>query len=118
MAGVPSPWWGRGASLTLAFLSSPGSSEGNGVRVCPVQPGAHQVTETNQLLGPALPDTQDSGCPALARWEPGLFGSQSGVTLPEDACARCSSCQHQAGTEQPSLPCSICHISWVPVADC
>lgn len=49
MAGVPSPCWGRGASLTPAFLFSPGGSEGDSVRVCSVQPGAHQVTET----GPA-----------------------------------------------------------------
>lgn len=54
MAGVPSLWWGRGVSLTPAFLFSPRSSEGDGVCVRSVQPGAHQVTKTGPASSWAL----------------------------------------------------------------
>ncbi|XP_054688495.1 protrudin isoform X2 [Grus americana] len=50
--------------------------------------GAHQVTETD-------PDCLKPG--TVGSREPRLLGSQRGITLPEDACARCSSCQCQAG---------------------
>lgn len=79
---------GEGEHLMPAFLSSPGGSEGDGVCVRSVQPGAHQVTETDpDCLKPRTVGSR----------EPRLLGSQRGITLPEDACARCSSCQCQAG---------------------
>lgn len=71
-----------------------------------VQPGAHQVTAS----GPA-------SSWVLRCLMPGLLGSQRGITLPEAACAHCSSCQCQLGTDQPSLPRSMCHTSWVPAAE-
>lgn len=115
MAGVPSPWWGRGAPLTPAFLSSPGGSEGDSVRVCSVQPGAHQVTET----GPA------SSC-VLHCLTPGTAGALAAMSLGCLVPSVVSPCQRmlglaappaRLGADQPSLPRSICCTSWVPVAE-
>lgn len=117
MAGLPSLWWGRGASLTPAFLSSPGGSAGDGVCVCSVQPGAQQVTET----GPA--SSWVLHC-LTARTVGALAAGSLGCLVPSVA----SSCQRtlvlsappahaRPGADQPSLPRSICRTSWVPVAE-
>lgn len=117
MAGLPSLWWGRGASLTPAFLSSPGGSEGDGVCVRSVQPGAHQVTET----GPA--SSWVLHC-LTARTAGALAARSLGCLVPSVA----SSCQRtlalsappartRPGADQPSLPRSVCRTSWVPAAE-
>lgn len=64
--------------------------------LCATRCSSSDQNRSSQLLGPVLPDIQDSGCPALAHQEPVLLGSQRGITLPEDTCACHSSCQRQA----------------------
>lgn len=45
-------------------------------------------------------------------WEPGMFGSQHGIPLPEDACT-CAPPASAGWMDQPSLPCTI----WVAVVE-
>lgn len=56
--------------------------------MCSLQPGAHQVMKQAQ---PAPMPCLHCLRPGAAgrhpcHWEPGLFGSQHGIPLPEDAC--------------------------------
>lgn len=96
---VPQAGMGKGSISDTCFPFQPQRPRGRRC-LCVLSATRCSSSDQNrssQLLGPALPDTQDSGCSALAQREPGLLGFQCGITLPEDTCACCSSCHCQAG---------------------
>lgn len=117
MAGVPSPWWGRGASLTPAFLSSPGGSEGDGVRVCSVQPGAHQVTETGPASSWVLHCLTPGTAGALAAGSLGCLVPSVVSPCQRTLALAAPPAGARLGAEQPSQPRSICHPGWVPAVE-
>lgn len=80
--------------------------------MCSLQPGAHQVTKQAQpapVSCAAMPGTAGR---QPCRWEPGLFGSQHGIPLPEDAFT----CTPPASTRL-DRPAVLAVHRWVPVVE-
>lgn len=85
MAGVPSPWWEKGSISDIRF---PFQRQRLRRRQCSCALSATRCSSSDET-GPAPVSctvTPGTAGRQPCHWEPGLFGSQHGIPLPEDAC--------------------------------
>lgn len=85
MAGVPRPWWEKGSISDICF---PFQRQRLRRRQCSCVLSATRCSSSDET-GPAPVSctvTPGTAGRQPCHWEPGLFGSQHGIPLPEDAC--------------------------------
>lgn len=119
MAGGPSPWWERGIISDICFPFQPRRLRR---RQCLCALSATRCSSSDET-GPVSSCVLHCLRPGTVgrhpcHWEPGLFGSQHGIPLPEDGLHLCSSCQRQAGWTSPPCHAPAGSLWWSTAHSC